>query len=281
MDINNSIQVGTYTIKNRLVLPPMAQAKTPNGFVNDELIQFYDEKTKSGAIGLVITEHCYVVNQGKAHNNQVSIASDDTIEGLSKVVDVIHKNGSVALCQISHAGSASKSQVINEPIVGPSAIMNPRWSDGEIPSELTIDEIEQIIQYFKDGARRATQAGYDGIEIHSAHGYLLNQFYSPLTNKRTDRYGGSIENRIRIHLEIIQAVKEVVPKDKIIALRLGAFEEFENGATIEDAQKACQLFENAGVHLLDISGSFKGYTRPNCNEPGYFKEASRAVKKCV
>jgi NADPH2 dehydrogenase len=150
-----------------------------------------------------------------------------------------------------------------------------------MPREITQAEIGDIVNAFKEASRRVKEAGFDAVEIHSAHGYLLNQFLSPLTNKRTDDYGGSISNRIRIHLQVIQAVRAAVGPDFPIQVRLGASDYTEGGTTIEDSKKAARAFEKAGVDIIHISGGFVGYTPPGLTGQGYFATLSEAIKSVV
>jgi len=274
------LNVGSLTLSNRLIMPPMATAKTKDGTVNQAILDYYDEKSKGGYFSLIIIEHSYISQQGKAHNGQLSVADDNTLEGLKNLANVIHTNGSKAVMQISHAGSGTKQDVTGTIPVAPSAIPNPL--SGNLPKELNKQEISQIIDDFKNAAIRVKKAGFDAIEIHSAHGYLLNQFFSPLTNKRTDEYGGTVNNRIRIHLEIIDAIKSVVGNDFPLLLRLGASDYQEGGITIEDSKIAAKEFEKAGINILDISGSFGGFTPPpNSPAEGYFSPLSIAVKQVV
>lgn len=145
-----------------------------------------------------------------------------------------------------------------------------------------LDDIKYVINKFKEASQRALEAGFDGIEIHSAHGYLLNQFYTPLTNKREDEYGYmEVKNRIKLHLEIIDEIKKSVPKDFILALRLGASDYNPLGVKLEDSITAAKMLETAGIHLLDISGGFCYYQNPFDNSEGYFKELTKAIKKVV
>lgn len=267
-------------LNNRLVYPPMATAKSSaDGKVTENLINYYDEKSKGGYVSLFIIEHSYIMPEGKASNGQLSLASDDSIDDLNKLAQTIQKNGSKAVIQLNHAGSATKHSITGHEIVGPSSVMHPKNS--ELPRELTKEEIKEIVSSFKAAAKRVKEAGFDAVEIHSAHGYLLNQFFSPITNKRTDEYGGSLENRIRIHLEVIKAVKEAVGDDFPVLLRLGACDYMEGGATIEDSKKAAIEFEKAGIDILDISGGLCGYINPNNNEEGYFSEITEALKEVI
>ena len=281
--LKQSLKIKNMELKNRLVMPPMATEQSEDGVVTQRLLDYYDEKTKGGYIGLVITEHAFIRQDGKAGKGQLSISRDSDIEGLKKLVDVIHKNGSKVIAQMNHAGSATTKDITGYGRMSASAVNNPRFP-GEaygIPNEMTEEDIHHMVQCFADAARRAKAAGFDGVEIHSAHAYLLNQFYSPLTNKREDAYGGSVEHRVRIHLEIIRAVREAVGGDFVVALRLGACDYMEGGSTPEDGAKAAELFEAAGLDLLDISGGFNGYKRNDLKEPGYFSDAAVAAKQKV
>ncbi len=257
----------------------MATSKSRlDGTISDELLAYYDEKSRGGALGLAITEHCFICEEGRNRIGQPSVADESTVEGLSALAEVFHANGVPAVVQISHAGAASVEQ--GKPLVGPSAIPTPLGS-GRVPRALTFEEVADIPRCFAAAARRVRQAGFDGVEIHSAHGYLLNQFFSPLTNRRTDRYGGSLENRIRLHLEVIHAVRAEVGSDFLLLLRLGARDYLEGGTTIDDSIDAALRFEAAGVNVLDITGGLTGYVRPGASKAGYFSELSAPIKAAV
>ena len=267
-------------LANRLVMPPMATSKAESdGKVSQALLDYYEEKSRGGYISLIIIEHSYITPAGKASNNQLSISDDLVISGLRTLADIIHRNGSKAAMQINHAGSAALKEVTGTTPLAPSATANPRR--GDMPREITKKEIGDIVNAFKDASRRVREAGFDSVEIHSAHGYLLNQFLSPLTNKRTDEYGGYIANRIRIHLQVIQAVRSAVGQDFPIQVRLGASDYTEGGTTIEDSKIAARAFENAGVDVIHISGGFVGYTPPGLTGQGYFAPLSEAIKSAI
>lgn len=275
-----SLETKNLTLNNRIVMPPMATAKAENdGRVSKEILDYYDEKSKGGYISLIIIEHCYV-RDGQASKNQISVAEDYLVEDLKKLADVIHNNGSKAVLQINHAGSLSRKDITNCN-VAPSAVVHPRKLNDLAPRELTKNEIYKIIESFKDAAVRAKKAGFDGVEIHSAHGYLLNQFLSPLTNKRTDEYGGDILSRVLIHLQIIREIRNAVGYDYPLFLRLGAADYIEGGISIEESKIAAQLFEIAGIDILDVSGGLCGYEISGRNEQGYFSELSEAIKSTV
>ncbi len=275
------ITMNDLTLHNRIVMPPMATAKTKDGKVTSELISYYEEKSKGGYLGLIITEHCYINLQGKAHDGQVSIASNEDIKGLTQIADTIHANGCKAFVQINHAGRSTGHSITGLPPISASALPNKRF-ENEMSEEMTQAQINAVIQDFVAAAMRVKAAGFDGVEIHSAHTYLLNQFYSPLTNKRTDSYSGNtLEGRLKIHKEIISAVRAAVGTDLVIALRLGGCDYTKNGSTIEDSVQASKLLESYGVDLLDISGGMNGYTIPGHNEPGYFSEMTEKIKANV
>lgn len=274
------LKVKNLTFKNRLIMPPMATSKAEvDGKVSNAILDYYDEKSKGGYLSLIIIEHSFITQEGKASNMQLSIADDSVVERLKKLSNIIHKNGSKTVMQINHAGSAASSDVTSMEPVGPSIAKNPH--KGNIPRELTKEDIKNVVKDFASAAKRVKDAGFDGVEIHSAHGYLLNQFFSPLSNKRQDEYGGDVKGRIKIHLEVIKAVREVVGEDFPILLRLGASDYAEGGTTIENSKIAAVEFEKAGVDILDISGGFCGYVVPGLSEQGYFSTLTKALKEVV
>jgi NADPH2 dehydrogenase len=272
-----SLKVRSMNLANRLVMPPMATAKAEaGGRVSQALLDYYEEKSRGGYISLIVIEHSSIAPEGKASDNQLSVADDAMVPGLAKLAAVIHRGGSKAAMQINHAGSAGLREVTGTTPLAPSAVANPRR--GDMPREMTRKDIEAVVKAFKEAGRRVRDAGFDAVEIHSAHGYLLNQFLSPLTNKRTDEYGGALSNRIRIHLQVIEAVRSAVGPDLPIQVRLGASDYTEGGTTIEDGKLAARAFEKAGADMIHISGGFVGYIPPGLNRQGYFSHLSEAVK---
>lgn len=280
------IELGKITLKNRIVMAPMSLGLSDNGTVGDKLLDYYDKRTKSGGFGLVITEHSYIREDGIASANQLSCSKDSDIEGLSKLADTIHKNGSKVLLQISHGGSSIKTKHVSIEGISPSGIINPNGilgsGDYQKSHEMTIDEINDIKKCYIDAAIRAKESGFDGVEINSAHGYLLNQFYSTLTNKRTDEYNGNtMTGRLKIHLEIIKEFKKIFNDDFIIGIRLGGCDYLKDGSTLEDAAVASKMLEEAGVDFIDVSGGMCFFTRDDNNKPGYFKDQSIRIKEKV
>ena len=285
MLLNQPLSLRTMTLHNRLVLPPMATEKSEGeGKVSQALCDYYEEKTHGGYFGLVITEHSYVNKVGQASVGQVSLSDDSDVEGLRRLVDVIHANGSKVVAQINHAGGKSICALDGSTTAPAPTGMPYTTTRGENVESHTMSqaEIDEVIADFVSAARRAKETGYDGVEIHSAHGYLLNQFYSPLTNKRNDEYAGtSIEGRTRLHCRVIAAVREAVGADFLVALRLGACDYQEGGSTVGDAVAAAKIFEQAGIDLIDISGGLCGYRGDGSKRPGYFDRESKAIREAL
>ena len=258
MMITEPLKIRNITLQNRIVMPPMDRSSSRDGSISDDLIDHYRERAES--TGLIIIEHEYVSPEGRAHPKQLSMAGDEVIEGYRKLADAIHLEGSNAIAQISHAGFESK-------------VENPLNVNA-----MTLDDIAHVRESFIKAALRTEKAGFDGVEIHCAHGYLLNQFYSPYTNKRTDDYGGSLLNRSRLTNEIIRGMREALGEDHIIAVRFGAYDYLDGGSRLEDIGEAVMSFENSGMDLLDISGGLCRFKNPLSKEPGWFKELSKIAR---
>ena len=280
-DLRSELNIKNLHLRNRLVLPPMAREATAgDGLVTERLLRYYAEKAAGAFLGLVITEHCYIMPEGKASHGQISAASDEAIPGLRQLTDTLHGCGVPCVCQINHAGGRAKQSVTGLPSAAPSAV----WADGARFSdrELSKADILAVVEAFAAAARRAKDAGYDAVEIHSAHSYLLNQFYSPLANRRGDAYGGSLHKRLRIHFEVLEAVRAAVGEETPVFLRLGSIDDRPGGSELADAVEASRLLAGAGVDVLDISGGFCGFVlRGREQEQGYFSFVSEAIREAV
>lgn len=237
------IKLKNYTIKNRVVMPPMCMYSSDDeGHTKDFHIVHYGSRA-FGGVGLIIQEATAVSKDGRISKEDLGIWSDDHIEGLKKVVDIIKSQGSIPGIQINHAGRKSKTDAP----MGPSAISY--GGDYQTPREMTLKDIERVINDFKQAARRAHEAGYDLLEIHGAHGYLIFEFLSPLSNQRSDRYkDGKVFLR-----EVVAAIQEVWPKDKILALRISAYEYIEGGVTPESISEAINDVKDLGIDIIDVS----------------------------
>ncbi len=266
------LKVKGLTLKNRIVMPPMnTEYATTEGAVTNKLIEHYSRRAKD--LGLQIIEHSYVSLDGKLSKRQLGAYEDSLILGLKKLSSTVHTTGTPVIMQINHAGGRCTEEILGTKPVAPSHSGEAR--------ELRIDEIEAVTEAFAAAAERAIQAGFDGVEVHGAHGFLLNQFFSPLTNKRTDKYGGSLENRLRFPLEVVEKVKEKVGK-KLLLYRIGADDLNPAGTKIKDSQKFAKKLEKADVDIIDVSGGICG-SRPEQlqNTQGFFVPQAQQIKKVV
>jgi 2,4-dienoyl-CoA reductase-like NADH-dependent reductase (Old Yellow Enzyme family) len=244
---------------------------TAKGAVTEKLIDHYVLRSK--ALGLLIIEHNYIAVEGKLSEKQVGIYDEDLIPGLLKLSSRVQAAGTPVVLQISHAGSRTSNEVTGIKPVSASATGDAR--------ELEIDEINALVERFAQVTEWGIKAGFDGIEVHGAHGFLLNQFTSPLTNHRRDEYGGSLENRLRFPLEVVREVKKKVGK-KPLLYRLGSDDRDSCGTRIWDSQRFAVMLEDAGVDLIDVSGGICG-SKPEKLQgiQGYFIPQARQIKKVV
>lgn len=264
------------SLKNRIVMAPMCQysVDTNDGMPNDWHFVHYVSRAIGGT-GLIIIEMADVDPDGRITNNDLGIWSDDHVPAYKRIVDEAHKHGAKMGIQIAHAGR--KAEDAPEP-VGPSNIPVTPNGDWKIPKALTKDEIDHLILQFKEAARRAVEAGFDTIELHGAHGYLIHQFMSPSINNRTDEYG---QDLAKFGVEVIRAVKSVMPKDMPLIIRLSAIEYINGGYNIEHSLKLAEQFKTAGVDVFHISSGGEGppgELKPG-SHPGYQVPFARRFKE--
>lgn len=255
--IMTPIQVGPCTFKNRIMMAPMeTRLSTPDGDVTQEMIDYYAERAKGGAAAIVV-ENSYVDNiAARSSLASSGLYSDQLIAGKYRLASAIKKNGAIAIMQLSHGGlQANPAAVPGQEAVAPSAVASKFVK--RMPRALTHDEIVAIEDAFAEAARRAQQAGFDGVEIHGAHGYLVCEFLSPYTNKRTDEYGGSLENRARFALNILKKVRAKVGSRFLVGIRLSGEEKVEGGITIEDACAYGKMFEDYVDYIHVSVGNYE------------------------
>ncbi|MDP7980952.1 NADPH dehydrogenase NamA [Bacillus multifaciens] len=235
------------TLKNRIVMSPMCMysAENEDGKITNFHLVHYASRA-AGQVGLIMLEATAVTPEGRISNKDLGIWDNEHIDGLRQVVDMIHEHGAKAAIQIAHAG---RKAVLDSDPIAPSAI--PFDSSMKIPVQMSKEQINETITAFCNGAERAKQAGFDIIELHGAHGYLINEFLSPLTNLRTDEYGGSYENRYRFLREIIDAVKEVW--NGPLFIRISAHDYHPDGLTVENYVTFAKWMKEQGVNLIDCS----------------------------
>ncbi|PCN46061.1 NADPH dehydrogenase NamA [Brevibacillus sp. 7WMA2] len=265
-------QLKEVTLKNRIVMAPMCMYSVTekDGKATDFHITHYTTRAV-GQVGLIIVEATAVEEQGRISEFDLGIWNDDHIAGLHKIVEQAHQYGAKMGIQLAHAGR--KAEVPGS-IYGPSAIAFDESS--RVPEEMSVEKIKQTIEAFKQGAVRAKQAGFDVLEIHAAHGYLLHEFLSPLSNQRTDEYGGSQENRYRMLSEVIAEVKSVW--EGPLMVRVSATDYTEGGLTIEDHVQFAAWMKEQGVDLIDVSSG--ALVRAAINVyPGYQVKLSEQIKE--
>ena len=241
-------KIGTLKLKNRMVMSAMVTGfATKDGFVTDQYVNYIERRAK-GSWGLLITENMAVSKGGRAWIIP-GIWDDCFIEGLKRVTDAAHKHGTPIFTQIYHCGKQTTEEITQSYPVSSSPVVS--WGQ-TVPHELSVEEIHQIVLDYGQAALRAKKAGFDGIELHCAHWYLLAQFLSAFYNKRSDQYGGSFMNRMRFLLEIIEEVRKQVGPAYPIIMRISGEENVYGGRNIEETKLVCQLFEQAGIDMINV-----------------------------
>lgn len=276
-------KIGNIELKNRIVMPPMATHFADlDGSVNDRHIAYYVERARGG-VGYITSEHTGVLKQGRAFPNMVLIDADQQIPSFKKLVEAIHQESGKIVIQINHAGRQTSSSVTGSPIVAPSAIPCPVRK--EMPHAISFEEIQKIVEAFGEAARRVKETGADGVEIHMAHGYLINQFLSPFSNKREDEYGGDADRRMRMAIDVLRTVRNQVGPDFTVLCRLSADEYVEGGLKLEDTKEIAKALERNGADALHISAcvAASGYLNhpPYYAEEGVFVHLAQGIKSVV
>ncbi len=277
------ITVKGLTIPNRLVVSAMlTNMANPDGTVDERFIRYHEEKAKGGW-GLVITENCTVSPEAGVSKKLPGLYTDEQVECLRKLTERVHQSGGRIIAQIYHAGRATTSAVTGKQIVAPSAIRD--ITKKEMPRELTIDEIQELVEQFGNAAKRAQEAGFDGVEIHGASGYLISQFTSPYSNKRTDMYGGTTQGRARFAVEIVKCVRERVGDAYPIFYRLATNEYVDGGLGVEETKIIARMLEDAGVDVMHctqgIFASSEYITAPYQIEKGSLIHNAAEIKKVL
>lgn len=264
-------------VKNRIMMSPMCQYSVDkkDGIATDWHYIHYVSRAIGGA-GLVMVEMTDVEPDGRISDYDLGLWSEEQVPALKRIVDGIHQYGAKAAIQIAHAGRKAEDAEVP---VAPSAI--PFDENSKTPRELTTDEVYELIEKFRRSVRLAVKAGFDAIEIHGAHGYLIHQFHSPLTNKRTDEFG---QDLTKFGSEILKAAKEEIPDDMPLIMRISAKEYVDGGYNIQDAIELAKAYHQAGAEIFDISSGGEGQI-PAMNRPGthaaYQVPLAREIKKAL
>ncbi len=277
------------TLPHRIIVSPMCQYSSTDGFANDWHLVHLGSRAV-GRASVIFTEAIAVTPEGRISPQDLGIWKDAHIDFLSRITRFLKAHGSIPATQLAHAGRKASTaapwlggkpvdsdQGGWTPIYGPSAIP---FADGyQTPRELSQNDIQSVIRAFRDSARRALEAGFEIIELHGAHGYLLNEFLSPLSNHRTDNYGGSFENRIRLLCEVASAVREVWPERLPLFTRISATDWVEGGWNIDQSIELARRLKSVGVDLIDCSsgGNVPGAKIPL--GPGYQTEFAERIRR--
>jgi 2,4-dienoyl-CoA reductase-like NADH-dependent reductase (Old Yellow Enzyme family) len=275
---------GNLTIPNRLVRSATAERMADDsGKPQPKMFPLYRDLARGG-VGLIISGHMYVHPSGKAHPEMTGIYSENLVQGLRQLTDVVHQEGGLIAAQINHAGLKNDPALEIEPW-SPSAVANQQISTRP-GRAMTSAEIEVIVDAFGQAARRVQQAGFDAVQIHSAHGYLTSQFLSPAVNQRKDEWGGSLENRMRFLRKVMESVRSQVGTDYPVLIKFGMMDGLEGGLTLEDGLQVVASMQQMGLDAVELSGGFgsthlvnvrKGIRREE--EEAYFLEFAQKARQ--
>lgn len=279
-------EINGMKLRNRFVRSATWEGMaSPEGAVTRKLIETMTLLAEGG-VGLIISSHAYVRPEGQATPWQIGVYEDRLIDGLRQMTAAVHDAGGKIVLQLAHAGNFAAEALTGTPPL----VVSDYEGLAETPrKELTVKDIKELAGVFAAAAGRAKAAGFDGVQIHAAHGYLLSQFLSPAFNRRLDDYGGSIRNRSRIHLEILQAIRTVVGGDYPVLLKLNCQDFTENGVTLEDSIIAAGLLADAGLHAIELSGGLLTSRKLSPSRPridseekeAYYREELHAFKKQI
>ena len=271
-------RIGKLRLKNRLVRAATAEGACPDGKMTEAGLDIY-RALAGGGVGLIITGHMTVMAEGRAEGTQTCIYDDRFLDSIRSIADVVHTPGNECkvVAQISHAGIQAPT---SEP-VGPSTRAWPRQKNVK-PRALTTREVKAVVDHYVQAARRAKEAGFDGVEIHCAHGYLLSSFLSPYTNTRTDAYGGSLMNRVRVVREIVEQARALVGADFPILVKMNCDDGVAGGIGMDSFPALAKQIGKIGVQAVEVSGN--NPCRPDISGPGeesYFLEYARRLDLSV
>jgi len=281
-----STEINGMTLKNRFVRSATWEGMAAeDGSCTPKLVDTMAHLSEGG-VGLIITGHAYVKKQGQAGERQLGIYEDRLIGGLRKMTDVVHQKGGAIIAQLAHSGLFADPSLTGYPPVGPSVISGIAKHNVQ---EMTLSDIKNVVESFGLAAQRAQTAGFDGVQLHVAHGYLLSQFLSPFFNRRSDRYGGNIENRAIIHLEIIDAVRSYVGKDYPVLIKMNTRDFIEGGLELEESLKAGKLLAQNQLDAIELSGGtgLSGKLNPirtgirKKTDEAYFEDAAVLFKEHI
>jgi 2,4-dienoyl-CoA reductase-like NADH-dependent reductase (Old Yellow Enzyme family) len=280
------IKIGPVTVPNRFVRSATHDYMADDeGNVTERNVELY-RRLAEGEVGLIVTGHANVQTSGKASPRQTGVFDDRFVEGLARIPAAVHAFPSRVFLQIAHAGRQTKTSLCGCVPVSPSPVYDP--VSKVMPRELAAEEIRTLVGDFVSAAGRGRRAGFDGVQLHAAHGYLISSFLSPHTNRRTDEWGGSVENRARVLLEVLRGAKAACGRDFPIIVKLNSTDFLEGGLTLDDAVRIARLLEAEGVDAIEVSGGMaeagRGSVWPGLrsqDEEGYFVDNAARIKRAV
>jgi 2,4-dienoyl-CoA reductase-like NADH-dependent reductase (Old Yellow Enzyme family) len=280
------VKIGALEIPNRFVRSATHDfMAAEDGSITERQVSLYENLAR-GEVGLIITGHTYVNPQGKAGPYQIGVYADNLIDGLSRIPKAVHRYRSRIFLQLSHAGRQTKPKLCGCVPLAPSSVYEPIYK--VMPKEMDKEEIKATIDRFIQSSRRARDAGFDGVQVHVAHGYLLSSFISPYTNRRQDEWGGTLANRSRIVVEIIQGIRALLGKDYPLVVKMNSTDFLPEGLTLEDSIETAKILEKEGLDAIEASGGMAEAGKGSYwkgpfseEEEGYFVDNASKIKRAL
>jgi NADPH2 dehydrogenase len=266
-------------LSNRVVVPPMAsETADSNGYATDKTISHYSRLSECGA-GLIFVEYSFIHLSGRSEANQLGINHDDQINNLCLITEEIHKSGAIAGIQLTHSGGKTERCFTDGSLHSPSGIIVPvKDKNLERPKQMSLSDIKNLREWFLKAVERAVKANFDMVELHAAHGYGLNQWISPLTNKRSDQYGGNLQKNSQLLVEIVSEIRSLYP-NLLLSVRMPGQDFIEGGLTISDCIFIAKLLQETGVDIINISSGIGGWKRPRTRlGEGYLIEEASMIQ---
>ncbi len=285
-DLFDTTPINGMALANRFVRSATWEGMAADdGAVTPRLTETVTELARGG-VGLIISGHAFVVPEGQAGPKQMGIYKDDLVPGLRSMTDAVHGAGGKMVAQLAHAGTFAAETLTQTP---PRAVSVFDGLAKTPRHELTSDDIQHLVTAYVQAAERAKAAGFDGVQVHAAHGYLFSQFLSPAYNRRQDAYGGSVENRSRVLCDTVAAIRRALGPDFPLLVKINAWDDVENGLTLEDSVRTGQLLAAAGIDAIEVSGGFltsktRSPSRLGINSPekeACFQDGAAAFKQAL
>ncbi len=286
-NLTDTTTIKSLSLKNRFVRSATWEGlATGTGHAGPALIRCMTDLV-DGGVGLIITGHAFVSPEGQASPGQLSVCGDDFVPDLLKMTDAVHEKGGKIVLQLAHAGLQAPEKLTGTPAGGPSVLETEK---GAVGKEMGPEEILGVVDAFGDGALRAKRAGFDGVQIHAAHGYLLSQFLSPFFNRRRDEYGGKIENRVKIVLSVLRKIRSRVGDDYPVMIKINSEDFLDGGFTADEMLLTCGMLEKEGMDAVELSGGtpssgkrhpVRKIKKKEADKELFYLDAARAYKKRI